>query len=582
MAEKGKALIPRFSRGTWESGEIITRIGFGEVGGKASGLWRIQTELLDKLDPLEFPGIQVTVPRMVILGTEVFDSFMDLNGLAEEVAGDVSDASVAHAFAGATLPPEILGDLRDFTAQVHTPLAVCSSSLLEDALEHPFAGVFATKMIPNNQLDPDSRFQALTNAIRFVYASTFMSEAREYFKATGLDHGSEKMAVVLQEVVGNRHGDRFYPLMSGVARSFNYYPSGAAQPTDGVVNLALGLGRQIVDGGLTWSYSPAYPAAPPPFNSVSDRMRSTQNEFWAVNMGPTPAPDPMGETEYLVTAGLREGAEDGVLDHLVSTYDPSSDRLRMGNRSDGPVVLDFAPILVGETIALNGLLRRLFPLAERTAGCPVEIEFAMDKDDDQWGGHRLCLLQMRPMMVPKGESRLVPAELGASRVVVAADRALGHGSREDICDVVYLKPAAFDASQTRAIAEEVAGFNRSLVAEGRPYALIGFGRWGSSDPWLGVPVAWGQITGAKVIVETTTRGMTPEASQGAHFFHNIIELGVYYLTARGDENNRIDWGWLDAQPVAGETDHVRHVRLAKPLEAKVDGLAGLGLLRRSS
>jgi len=202
-------------------------------------------------------------------------------------------------------------------------------------------------------------------------------------------------------------------------------------------------------------------------------MRSTQNEFWAVNMGPTPVPDPMGETEYLVSAGLIEGAEDGVLDHLVSTYDPSNDRLRMGNRSDGPVVLDFAPILVGETIALNGLLRRLFPLAERTAGCPVEIEFALDKDSDQWGGYRLCLLQMRPMMVPEGDSRLVPAELGDSRVVVAADRALGHGAREDIRDVVYLKPAAFDPSRTRAIAEEVAGFNCTLVAEGRPYVLIG-------------------------------------------------------------------------------------------------------------
>ncbi|MGD9548747.1 MAG: PEP/pyruvate-binding domain-containing protein [Candidatus Krumholzibacteriia bacterium] len=582
MAEKGKLKIPRFSRGAWESGEVITRIGSGGVGGKASGLWRIQTELLRQLDPLEFPGIQVTVPRMVVLGAEIFDSFMELNGLREEVAGDVTDAAVAHAFGKATLPPEILGDLRDFIGQVHAPLAVRSSSLMEDALEHPFAGVFATKMIPNNQPDADSRFQALSNAIRFVYASTFLSEARDYFKAAGLDHDKEKMAVVLQEVVGNRHGDRFYPLMSGVARSFNYYPSGAARPTDGVVNLALGLGRQIVDGGLSWCYCPAYPAAPPPFNNLGDRMRSTQNEFWAVNMGPAPVPDPMKETEYLVQAGLEQGAEDGVLDHLVSTYDPRSDRLRMGHGRTGPVVLDFAPILVGETIALNGLLRRLFPLAERTAGCPVEIEFALDREGSGGSDYRLCLLQMRPMAVPEGESRLVPAELGDGKVIVAADRALGHGSRDDLLDVVYLKPEAFDAARTRAIADEVAGFNRTLVAEGRPYTLIGFGRWGSSDPWLGVPVAWSQIAGAKVIVETTTRDMTPDPSQGAHFFHNIIGLGVYYLTARGGEGGRIDWDWLDAQPVAGETAHVRHVRLVKPLEAKVDGLAGLGLLRRSS
>jgi hypothetical protein len=436
-------------------------------------------------------------------------------------------------------------------------------------------------MIPNNQTDTDSRFRALDAAIRFVFAATYFKAARDYFEGTGHDHAGEKMAVILQEVVGSRHGDRFYPRMSGVARSFNYYPSGAARPTDGVVNLALGLGRHIVDGGLCWSYSPAFPAAPPPFRDVGDRLRSTQTGFWAVNMGPPPLPDPLRETEYLIQADLETAGEDGVLDHLVSTYDHAADRLRMGRTGGGPVVLDFAPILVGETLPLNGLMRRLFPLAERTAGCPVELEFALDDDQDRPGEVRLCLLQMRAMATPDETQRVAPVELGGAGVVVAADRALGNGIRDDLADVVYLKPEAFQAAKTPVIAAEVEAFNRRLRRDGRPYVLIGFGRWGSSDPWLGVPVDWGQISGAQVIVETSTSGMSPDPSQGAHFFHNLIGLGIYYLTA-SNLGGRVDWEWLDAQPATDESAHVRHVRLPRPLTARVDGLAGLGVLERKT
>lgn len=571
--------IPRFSRGRWESGEVITRIGGGQAGGKGAGLWKLKAELLEQIDPLEYPGIEVTVPRMVVLGTDVFDSFMEINGLRELALSKASDARIEHAFQKASLPPEILGDLRDFIAQVHEPLAVRSSSLLEDALEHPFAGVYATKMIPNNQIEADARFQAFCHAIRFVFASTYKRAAQNYFSAGGLDHSQEKMAIVVQEIVGERREDRFYPMVSGVARSFNYYPSRVAKPTDGVVNLALGLGRQIVDGGLSWGYSPAYPAAPPPFNSISDRMHNTQTGFWAVNMGTPPPPDPMRETEYLLEAKLDDAAGDGVLKHLVSTYDPRSDRLRMGYMKGGAHVLDFAPILVGETLPLNPLLRRLFPLAERTAGCPVELEFALDRDPSEPGRHRLCLLQMRPMAIPTGDTRVSPVDLNDVGVVVAADRALGNGVREDLADVVYLDPDRFDSAKTRAIAGEIEEINRALVEEGRPYVLIGFGRWGSSDPWLGVPVDWGQIGGARVIVETPIEGMAPDPSQGAHFFHNLIGFGVFYLTATA-RGGSVDWSWLAEQPARTESEHVRHVRLEAPLEARVDGLAGLGLVRR--
>jgi len=576
MDVKRKDRLPVFSRGTWESGEVASRIGRGEIGGKAAGLVLMADSLLGRIDPDEFPDFRVAIPRMVVLPTGLFDSFMELNDLWDLSLSDASDARIAHAFQKATLPPEYLGDLRDFISQVSAPLAVRSSSLLEDALNHPFAGVYATKMIPNNQSDTDTRFQRLVEAIRFIYASAFFKSAKSYFQGAGLDHASEKMALVVQEVVGTHHRDRFYPEMAGVARTFNYYPSGGAKPTDGVVNLALGLGRQIVDGELSWSYCPVQPAVPPPFNSVGDRMRNTQTTFWAVNMGPPPPPDPMGETEFLLKVDLGEAETDGLLDHLVSTYDAPSDRLRMGLGTKGPRILDFGPLLVGQTLAFNDLILKILPLAEETAGFPVELEFAVDRDET--GQYRLCLLQMRAMAVPEGDSQVLPEELDGPDVILASAHGLGHGRKDDIRDIVFVKPDDFQLAKTRAIAQEIEKVNHSLQSAGRPYLLIGFGRWGSADPWLGVPVAWGQISGARVIVETSNGDLNPDPSQGSHFFHNLISFGVFYLTVRGTGNGSVDWDWLDRQAVVQETTFLKHVSLPEPLLVRVDGLAGLGLI----
>jgi hypothetical protein len=380
--------------------------------------------------------------------------------------------------------------------------------------------------------------------------------------------------------VGNRHGERFYPRLSGVARTFNYYPSGGAKPTDGVVNLALGLGRQIVDGGLSWTYSPPFPSAPPPFNDVGDRMKNTQTSFWSVNMGTPPPPDPMGETEFLLNPELSLAEEDGVLDHLVSTYDYQSDRLRLGMGSRGPRILDFGPMLVGETLPFNKVMKKILPLAERTAGCPVELEFAVDRQDS--GVYRLCLLQMRAMAIPRGESRVSPLEMKSPGVVLASEHGLGHGSRNDIQDVVFIKPDSFDLARTRNIALEVEKMNHTLQSAGRPYLLIGFGRWGSADEWLGVPVDWGQISGARVIVETSFGNLNPDPSQGSHFFHNLISFGVFYLTVRGKGNSRIDWEWLDRQTTVRESTYLRHVGLSEPLTVRMDGLAGLGVVTEGS
>lgn len=579
MSERTPYVIPPFGRDFLGAGRPITRIGGGEPGGKATGLLRVRDEILARLDQSSFPGVTVDLPTLTVLSTDVFDAFMERNGLGETVASDLPDDRLALAFQKGSLPAEYVGDLRSITNAVHTPLAVRSSSLLEDALEHPFAGVYGTKMVPNNQLDPDARFQRLMEAVKFVYASTYFRGARHHVRSVGQDpERSEKMAVLIQEVVGTRYGERFYPVMSGVARSYNYYPTGHAVAADGVVNLALGLGKQIVDGGVSWSFAPPYPTAPPPFGDTRDLLRNTQKRFYAVNMGRPPLPDPIRETEFLVHPGLDAAERDGTLRWLASTYDAQSDRLRPGADGSGARVLNFAPLLSGTVVPLVPVVRRLLELAEEALGTAVEIEFAVTLDPRRGIPARLGFLQVRPMMVSDVLVEVTDADLTADDVVIASRRVLGNGERSDLTDVVYLKPGAFEARHTPAIARELEAVNRRLSAESRPYVLVGFGRWGSSDPWLGVPVDWAQIDGARVIVEASLPTMNPDLSQGSHFFHNLISFHVLYLSVSHQDERGIHWEWLDAQPAVDETDFVRHVRLERPLCVRVDGRSGRGVV----
>ena len=573
--------LPEFGREFLGADQTFTRIGRGDYGGKAAGLDLVREKVLARISPDEFPDFEIAVPTLTVLTTELFDSFMERNGIDPSALTDDPDDRIALAFQKAELPAEFVGDLRSLITSVHTPLAVRSSSLLEDALSHPFAGVYETKMIPNNQAGTDARFHGLIQAVKFVYASTFFNSARSYISSVGQDVASEKMAVIIQEVVGTRSDERFYPTISGVARSYNYYPTGRAQPADGVVNLALGLGRQIVDGGLSWTYCPKYPKAPPPYGGVGDLMKNSQTEFWAVNMGHPPPPDPIRETEYLSRADLAAAEYDGRLDRLVSTYDGGSDRMRPGIQGEGPRVLDFAPILSYDALPLNDLVLRLLDLTKEALDEDVEIEFAVEMDPLGRSKPRFGFLQARPMLVSREQTTVTEEELSDPRAVVASSHVLGNGTREDIADIVYLRPEAFEAKHTPAIAAELEKINRALVGEGRPYVLIGFGRWGSSDPWLGVPVDWGQISGVGVLVEATLPQMTPDLSQGSHFFHNMIGFGVFYLSVRHTDSHAIRWDWMDELPAVNESELVRHVRLPGPLCIRVDGKAGRGVIRHA-
>jgi hypothetical protein len=570
--------VPVFGRAFFGTGESFSRIGDGEFGGKARGLIFIKDVVRSEFDSGRFPGIQIDIPRSVVLATDIFDAFMEQNRLFDVALSDMPDDRIALAFQEADLPVEIVGDLRALVEGVHLPLAVRSSSLLEDALFRPFAGIYETKMIPNNQPDPTVRFKRLVEAIKFVYSSVYSKSAKSYIRTTDKTIRDEKMAVLIQEVVGERWNGRFYPQLSGVARSYNFYPVGAAKPDEGVVNLALGLGKTVVDGGVTWTYSPAHPKAPPPLAGVSDLLKKTQVEFWAVNMGKPPAYDPTAETEYLIKADLQEAEYDDTLRLLASTFDARSERVVPGTGADGPRILDFNSILVAEEIPLNNLIKALLAACENAVGAKVEIEFALTWPRGGPSPARFGFLQVRPMVVSDEAVDISDEEFDAPHLLAASSRVMGNGIVEGIGDIVYVKPDRFEARHTRQIAGQLEQLNEPLQSEGRPYLLIGFGRWGSADPWLGIPVDWGQICGAKVIVEATLPNMNVDPSQGSHFFHNISSFKVSYFSVRYDRDRKIDWDWLGAQETVAETEFVRHVRLRSPLRVKVDGRTSRGAI----
>jgi hypothetical protein len=566
-----------FDRQFFTGREKFTRMGKGSIGGKAQGLLNIK-DVIEAINRQSQPEIMTTIPTLSVVATDYFDLFMKQNHLYDLAFSDLRDDQLARAFQKAGLPAQLVGDLRALISQVHTPLAVRSSSLLEDAMFEPFASVYKTKMIPNNHLDTDTRFQKLVEAIKYIYASTFFKDAKKYIQATQHTTADEKMAVILQEVVGIRHEDRFYPQISGVARSHSFYPTGLAKPEDGIVDLALGLGKMVVDEGIAWTYSPKYPQANPPYNTLRELLKQSQKEFWAIYMGEPFMYDPIKEVEYMRKYDLRIAEEDGTLAHIASTYKAQDDKIAIGIWEKGPRLLDFAPILKLDDIPLNDLIKSLLQRCEDELGCLVEIEFAATLDQRSGSPARFGFLQVRPMVVSTEIVEVHPEELRENNVLIASESALGNGSIDTIRDVVYVKRETFEVKHTQTIAKELERMNHKLVESKNPYVLIGFGRWGSSDPSGGIPVNFAQISGAKVIVESTLPDMNFMLSQGSHFFHNITSFQVFYLSLGHWDKLKIDWDWLDQQKAVSETDFIRHVKLSSPLRIKIDGRSSLGVI----
>lgn len=553
--------------------QLLQSLGSGSLGGKAQGLVDMKDLLSSQLDANEYPDCEISIPRMTVLRSDIFDKFIERNNLAEVIHAGVPDTKLALAFQQADLPMEILGDLRTLISKNHLPLAVRSSSLLEDTSHEPFAGIYATKIIPNNQFDTNTRFRRLIEAIKFVYASTYFQPARDYMKITGHSLEDEKMAVIIQEVIGNKRGQRYYPEISGVARSYNFYPMDRESHQEGIIHLALGLGKTIVDGGISWSYSPAHPKVKPPYRTVDELLKLTQTEFWAVNMGEPAEYNPIRETEYLVQEDLITAEKDGVLPYLASTYDPHANRLTIGTGSEGPRVLTFGRILVLEDIPLNDIIKKLLDISENAQEGPVEIEFAMTLNP-----HRFGFLQVRPLVVSESEVTLEDNELRGDKVFISSKNVLGNGVNNELQDILFVPPHKFHPKHTQAIARELERHNRRLVDRGHAYLLIVFGRLGTTDPWLGIPLRWEGVSGAKAIVETTKEDFNIVLSQGSHYFHNLINLGIHYFSIPNSSEFGIDWDWLQQQKTMKETEYIHHVRLSRPLQIKVDGRSGKGIV----
>ncbi|HDQ45269.1 MAG TPA: hypothetical protein ENN17_07225 [bacterium] len=570
--------IFRFNRDTFGGTETFTYLGDGERGGKAQGLALIQESIIPFFRDHPFPSITVYVPKLLVITTHFFDLFLKNNDLYEIALSGRGDDRIAHRFQKAELPSDLVGDLRAFNSIIHSPLAVRSSSLLEDQAHSPFAGVYETKMIPNNQPDPDSRFNRLVEAVKFVWASTFFRNAKAYRASVNQKSENEKMAVIIQEIAGQRHGDRFYPNVSGVARSFNFFPFGHAAVEDGIVNLALGLGKTIMDGNRVWSYSPASPGTDPPFSTTGDLLKQTQKYFWAVNMGKPPAFDPIRETEYLIQCSLTDAEYDNTLSLIASTYDAENDMIKIGTGTPGPRILTFSPLRQTPVIPFNDVLSSVVKQCEEAVGEKVEIEFAVNFERRPELHAAFSLLQVRPIVLNRESTVIQKKDLSGENVLLASERVLGYGVIDSLKDIVYIRPENFDIRYSREIAEEIEIVNSRLVKAGRRYLLIGFGRWGSTEAWLGIPVNWGQISGARVIVEATLPEKEIDLSQGYHFFHNISSLGIGYFSLKHTDPYRIDWDWLDKQRPVSETRFVRHVQSGSCIRVILDAGKKMGVI----
>ena len=570
--------IGEFSRKTFLR-DSYSFLGKGKLGGKAEGL-----KILHKIsnNPVfnRFPHFEVNIPRTFVITTEYFDQFMELNNLYPIANSNLANDRITHLFQKASLPSNILGDLRAIAENIRNPLAIRSSSLLEDSAITPMAGMYATKMIPGNQPDADTRFLKLIEAVKLVYASTFFSESKSSMLATGNDIYKEKMAVIIQDVTGSVHNRRFYPDISGVARSFNYYPTGHSDSKDGVISLALGLGKFIVDGGNPWPYSPVYPSSPPPYNSINDMMKNTQNYCWAINMDIIKEYNPLSESEYLKKLSLKEAEYDNSLMYAASTYDPYSDRLESGVFGMGPRVITFAPILQNNELTLNDILIELMDICKNELESQVEIEFAVTISEKSDLKHKLSMLQVRPLNISEEKVLIDLSSFNKKNIIIKSKNLMGNGNIQNIKDLVFINPDDFNFKDSNIIAKEIGLINQQMLKENKKYMLIGFGRWGSSDPWLGIPVSWSMISMAGVIVEASLEGRPVDMSQGSHFFHNIANLKIPYICIDKLSGDFINWKWLNNLYTDNAHNIVKRVSLDKALKIMIDGRIHTGVISK--
>ncbi len=578
---KNEGVVAIYQKERFDEYSNFARIGNGSLGGKGRGLAFMGT-MVKRYPKLELDNFTVNIPKTVVICTDIFDEFMDVNNLYPIALSDASDEDILAAFEQAALPESLLDDLIALFGVVHNPIAVRSSSLLEDSHYQPFAGVYKTYMIPN-VADKLTMLRLIRSAIKAVYASVFYKDSKAYLTATQNLIDQEKMAIVLQEVVGTAydvtvHGQTstyFYPTLSGVARSLNFYPIGDERPEDGIANLAFGLGKYIVDGGLTLRVSPRHPHHILQLSTTEYALRETQRQFYALDLRNMAHNFEVDDAFNLKKINVKDAEENGSLRLIASTYDPYDRVIRDGFYPGGRKLITFANILQHDVFPLAQTIDQLLHVGRSEMGRPVEIEFAMNLEGDR---ANFFLLQIRPIVDCKNVVDEDLTRIGSDETIVSSNMALGNGLISDVCDVLYVKTSGYNAADNPAIAREIEKINRNLVEQGRSYILVGPGRWGSSDPWLGIPVKWPHISAARLIVECGLDSYRVDPSQGTHFFQNLTSFGVGYFTINPYcHEGSFDEAWLNDQPAEMETDFVRLVHRPAPFIIKMDGRHALGV-----
>jgi CheY-like chemotaxis protein len=570
-------IIIDFDRDTYHPHSRFIRLRPGSLGGKGRGL-AFLLFLRSSYNAgfrKEFPEVDIQVPRTVVIGTDEFGQFMRENDLYEYVNTEHEDLEIKERFLGSHFPQELWNDLRFIYKDQTKPLAVRSSSIYEDSLFQPFAGVFSTYMLPNNHPDLEVRLTQLISAIKLVYASTYQNLARSYAETLGISLGESRMAVVIQEVVGQVHGERYYPNFSGTAASYNYYPLGKhLQPEDRIAFAALGLGKTVVDGGLSRRFSPKRPQVNI-FASVEDEINSSQSSFFAVRLSQEEHINlERGEYSFLESCSLRDAIDDKTLVQIADTYDSQGGRLVSGFRDEkeGAPVVTFNRQLKYGTFPLAAILNRVLQLGEEAMGCPVELEYAGNFSAGNGEISTFSLLQLRPFLEHEESMMIEDLDLPENELFVSSSVVSGYRSISDIQDIIYVKPEDFDLTRTVEMVDEIMTLNRTMVEEGLPYILIGPGRWGTCERHLGIPVIWSDINGARVIMEVDLKDFQVDHSQGSHFFHNISSAGIpYFYIKYNSKTDFLDWDWLESIKPVRETTYFRHIRTKKPLTVIANG-----------
>ncbi len=568
--EQNKGKIIPFERSAVLDESNVVYLMPGSFGGKGRGLAFVNTLIYNYDFEKHVPNINIRTPKTSVIGTEEFEYFMNRNKLWDKIHNETDDLKIKKMFLKGNLTETLMKKLRILLELITKPIAIRSSGMFEDSLMQPFAGIFETYILPNNHPELDERLRQASDAIKLVFASVFLKTARDYIKAVHYQVEEEKMAVIIQEAVGNQHEDVFYPHISGVAQSYNFYPFSHMKPEEGFAVIAVGLGKHVVEGEKAYRFSPKYPDVE--INSPKDQYKNSQLDFFAVDLKKEKIDLLEGDTAGLIKLDIEDAERHGTLRHCASVYNPENNTITPGLNQYGPRIINFANVLKYNYIPLAKTIEVTLDIVREAVGSPVEIEFAVDLNKDKDFKASFYLLQIKPLLGDAGDYEVDMEQIEKEKIILFSDKGMGNGAIDFLNDVIYVDLNKFDKSKTPEMAEEIEKLNAGMVEQGRKYILIGPGRWGTRDRWIGIPVTWPQISNAKVIAETSLEGFPLDASSGSHFFHNVTSMNVGYFSVQPEfSKSYIKYEMLDKQELIEETKYFKHVRFKNPLIVKMDG-----------